>query len=65
MSPIWIAILVVAGFFLLVLFATIGSVFSLWLQALSASADIGIGNLIGMKLRRVDARTIVTAKISL
>ncbi|HTV49079.1 MAG TPA: flotillin-like protein FloA [Phycisphaerae bacterium] len=65
MSPVWIAILVVAGIFLLVVFTTIGSVFSLWLQALSASADIGIGNLIGMKLRRVDARTIVTAKISL
>ena len=37
----------------------------LWIQALLTKADIGIGSLIGMKLRNVDYAMIVRQKIAL
>src|SRR5687768_18449250 len=37
----------------------------LWIQALLTKADIGIGSLIGMKLRNVDYAMVVRQKIAL
>ncbi len=37
--------------------------FGLWIQALSARAGVGIFELIGMKLRKVNPRTIVLSRI--
>jgi uncharacterized protein YqfA (UPF0365 family) len=37
--------------------------FGLWIQALSAKAGVGIFELIGMKLRKVNPRTIVLSRI--
>ena len=61
---LWV-VLAFLGLVVLALIATIWGVFSLWLQALSASADVSMFSLIGMRLRRLDAREIVTAKISM
>ncbi len=40
-----------------------GSMFGLWIQALSAGAGVGIFELIGMRLRKVDPRVIVLSRI--
>jgi uncharacterized protein YqfA (UPF0365 family) len=39
--------------------------FRLWLQAFMSNANVGMTDLIGMRLRKVDATTIVLAKIQL
>jgi uncharacterized protein YqfA (UPF0365 family) len=39
--------------------------FKIWMQASSAGADISMANLIGMKMRKVDIRVIVSAKIAM
>jgi len=36
----------------------------LWIQAFASGAHIGIANLVGMSLRRINARTIVEGKIN-
>ena len=54
-----IIVLIVAIMFLVL----IGRIFGLWIQALFAHAKVGLGELIGMKLRKVDPRTIVLSKI--
>ncbi|MHC4717515.1 MAG: flotillin-like protein FloA [Planctomycetota bacterium] len=41
----------------------IGPVFGLWIQALAARAGVGFRELIGMRLRKVDPRTIVLSRI--
>ena len=56
---ILIILLVVAIFIL----ALVGQVFGLWFQALFARAKVGLRELIGMKFRKVDPRTIVHSKI--
>ncbi len=60
-----IVLFVVALAVVIIVLVTVGNVFNLWLQAFSAGADISLFDLIGMKLRKVDARAIVTAKISM
>ncbi|MCE5327591.1 MAG: flotillin-like protein FloA [Planctomycetaceae bacterium] len=64
-GPQWwiIAIAIVAGVIALIIFAVAISVLSLWVQALFARAKVTLGELIGMKLRKVDPRTIVLSKI--
>jgi uncharacterized protein YqfA (UPF0365 family) len=57
-------ILIIVGIFILA-FALIMLKFArLWLQAYFSRADIKLSELIGMWLRRVDARTIVLSKIT-
>ena len=46
-------------------FPAIVQVFPLWLQAFSAHADVGMWELIRMRLLKVNAREIITAKISM
>ncbi len=60
-----IVLLVIIAIVVFVVFITVAQVFKLWLQALSAGADISMWNLIGMRLRRVDANVITKAKVSL
>jgi uncharacterized protein YqfA (UPF0365 family) len=60
----WLVVLAIAAVILLVIFMIIGQFFSLWLQAFSARASVSFWSLIGMKLRKVDSRQIVTAKIT-
>ena len=46
-----------------VLFYFIASFFGLWLQALFSKANVGIFQLLGMRLRKVNPRMIVEARI--
>ncbi|MEO1481307.1 MAG: flotillin-like protein FloA [Myxococcota bacterium] len=61
MGPILIFIAVaIIGFFVLVWFVPVG----LWIQALVSGAPVGIGTLIGMRLRKVPPSVIVGARIT-
>jgi uncharacterized protein YqfA (UPF0365 family) len=53
--PVGIAVIIFLIFFI--------KYFSLWLQAFMTKADVGIFDLIGMTLRKVNATTIVRSKI--
>ncbi|MBN1555592.1 MAG: flotillin-like protein FloA [Phycisphaerae bacterium] len=55
-----IGILVLIGLVFLFLF---GPLFGLWIQALAAHAGVGIFQLIGMRLRKVNPRIIVISRI--
>lgn len=48
------------GFFVILYFVPVG----LWVQALTSGASVGIGTLIGMRLRKVPPTTIVGARIT-
>jgi uncharacterized protein YqfA (UPF0365 family) len=62
-SPLAIGVAVLALVVVLVLLAVIGQFFGLWIQALFSRAGISMQDLIGMRLRKVDLRTIVYGKI--
>jgi uncharacterized protein YqfA (UPF0365 family) len=57
--------LIVGGIILFVIFIIVAQFFRLWLQAFMSNADVGMTDLIGMKLRKVDGMTIVLSKIQL
>ena len=57
-------VLVIAAIVLFIALFVIGQFFSIWLQAFSARAGVSFFSLIGMKLRKVDSRQIVTSKIT-
>ena len=61
----WIVVIVVVGLVGLAGLAIIAQFFSLWLQAFMSKAGVGMMDLIGMRLRKVDSRMIVLAKIQL
>jgi uncharacterized protein YqfA (UPF0365 family) len=50
---------------LLVVFAVLAQFFGLWLQAFMSRAGVRFTDLIGMRLRKVDSRSIVLSKIQL
>ena len=56
-------LLIAAGIFFLVLFVYFIPV-GLWISALAARVRIGIGELVGMRLRRVPPRIILGSQIS-
>ncbi len=58
-SILTIVFLVLGGIFALVLF----NFFGLWIQAIFSGAQIGLFTLVGMKIRKVNPRLIVTSKI--
>ncbi len=64
-STTTIVVLVVVIIVSLVALAVFAQFFGLWLQAYMSKASVGIGDLIGMKLRKVNIGTIVRAKIQL
>ncbi len=61
---VWWVVLLIALVIVLVVFLVIAQFFSIWLQAFMAGAKVSFWSLIGMRLRRVDTRQIVTAKIT-
>ncbi|MCE9588931.1 MAG: flotillin-like protein FloA [Planctomycetes bacterium] len=60
---VFIVILIVAVIIVLALVAIVGQFLNLWIQALTSGANVGFGDLIGMKLRKVDPRVIVLSRI--
>ncbi len=64
-STTTIVVLVVGIIVSLVALAVFAQFFGLWLQAYMSKASVSIGDLIGMKLRKVNIGTIVRAKIQL
>lgn len=58
----WV-LLILAGLVVLVIFAFVVQFFNLWFQATLSKAPVGFGNLVGMKFRKVDPRTIVLSRI--
>ncbi len=61
-TAFWVVISIVA-LIVLVLLLVVANFFALWVQALFAKAKVSFGDLIGMKLRKVDPRVIVLSKI--
>ncbi len=64
MSPIVVGILIVLGIAVVVFVLIVAKFARLWLQAYFSRADIKLSELIGMWLRKVDARVIVLSKIT-
>lgn len=62
-SPgIWVPLLLL-GLVVFVILIMFGPLFGLWIQALSAKAGVGVLELIGMRLRKVNPRLIVLSRI--
>ena len=60
--PALIGALILIGV-LLVVFFVFASYFGIWIQSWLTGAGVGIGDLIGMTFRKVNARSIVRSKI--
>ena len=60
-----VAIAVLAGLIGLAILVILAQFFSLWLQAFMSNASVSLLDLIGMRLRKVDMRTIVISKIQM
>lgn len=58
-------IAIVSGLVILVILLIVAQFFRLWLQAYMSNAEVSLMDLIGMRLRKVDAHTMVLAKIQL
>jgi len=63
MNQIYLAGIVVLAIIAIVLIYFLASFFSLWLQALFARANVSIFQLLGMRIRKVNPRMIVEARI--
>ncbi len=60
---ILITIGIVAALFLLIMIAVVGQFINLYIQALLSNAKVGLFEIIGMRLRKVDIRAVVYARI--
>lgn len=60
---VWIVIGIVGALFLLIMMAVIGQFISLYIQALLSNAHVGLLEIVGMRLRKVDIRTVVFSRI--
>lgn len=56
-------ILVVLGIIVFIVLLLLAQFFSLWLQAYMSRAGVKLGDLIGMRLRKVDMRAMVLSRI--
>ncbi|MHC4975329.1 MAG: flotillin-like protein FloA [Planctomycetota bacterium] len=63
MQPVVIGGIIVAGLIVLVIFAILMQYLGLWFQALLSGASVSLWDLIGMRFRKVDPRTIVLSRI--
>jgi len=54
---------IAAAVVMLVILAILFQFFGLWLQAFMSRAEVSLADLIGMRLRKVDARIVVLSKI--
>ena len=62
-TGVLIGIAVVIGLFALFFLILVGSYIALWLQAALSNARVTFMNIIGMRLRNVDPRTIILCRI--
>jgi uncharacterized protein YqfA (UPF0365 family) len=62
-NAVILVIIVVVALVLLVLMFMVGQFLSLYIQALLSGARVGLLDLVGMRLRKVDIRTIVLSRI--
>ena len=63
MTPLVIGILIIAALAALVFIVVVAQFMNLYIQALVSGAKVGLWELIGMRLRKVDPRTIVFSRI--
>jgi len=63
MNPLLIVIGIVVGLGAIIIIFVLGQFFGLWLQAFLSNAHVGLFELVGMRLRRVDMRTVVLSRI--
>lgn len=63
MSPVLIGVVIFAAIFGLVFLALIANFLNLYVQALLSNAHVGMVDMIGMRFRKVDLRTIVYSRI--
>ena len=57
-------LMIVLGILALIVLGVVGKFISLWFQAYVSGTPISLFNIIGMSLRKIPARTIVTARIN-
>ena len=62
-TGVWIGIAVVGAVIVLGIFLVIGQFISLWFQALLSNARVGLFDIIAMRFRKVDIRTVVLSRI--
>ncbi|MFN0012224.1 MAG: flotillin-like protein FloA [Phycisphaerales bacterium] len=62
-NGVWIAIGVVIALIALILLFVVGQFINLYIQALVSGAKVSLLDLIGMRLRKVDLKTIVFSRI--
>jgi uncharacterized protein YqfA (UPF0365 family) len=62
-GQVWIIVGVVAVLFALVMLVVVGQFINLYIQALLSNAHVNLLDLVGMRLRKVDIRTIVLSRI--
>lgn len=58
-------VVIIVGLILVVVLLVVAQFFRLWLQAFMSNAGVGLTDLIGMRLRKVDATTVVLCKIQM
>ncbi len=63
-NPLMAGVLIIAGIAVFVFLLLVLKYGGLWLQAKLSGADVSVAELIGMTLRKVNARTIVICRIS-
>jgi len=63
MEPWIIGLLIVAGVFVLIVGFVLGRFLKLWVQSWVSGAYVGLTDLIGMALRKVDMNTVVFSRI--
>jgi uncharacterized protein YqfA (UPF0365 family) len=64
MNPILVGALAIAALFVLIIALVLINFIGLWIRAAVAKAPVGMGKLIGMRLRRVPAALIVDNRIT-
>src|SRR4051812_9754174 len=60
---VMIVIIVIVALFALILAFVVGQFLKIWIQAMLSNAHVGLLELVGMKLRNVDIRTVVLSRI--
>jgi uncharacterized protein YqfA (UPF0365 family) len=63
MNQIIVVALIIVGLVMLFLLVMVGQFIALYVQALLSGAKVGLMDIIGMRLRKVDIRTIVYSRI--
>jgi uncharacterized protein YqfA (UPF0365 family) len=58
-----IVIIVIVALFALIMAFVVGQFLKIWIQAMLSNAHVGLLELVGMRLRNVDIRTIVLSRI--